>query len=82
MTTATERQAIIVIPRGCSNRIEATINRFKGKDKFDLRMYYLTIGGEWLPTQKGVTIEAKDVPMLIDALQKAQALMDKEQGHD
>ena len=78
MTTHTEeRQAIIVIPRGSSNRIEATISRFKGKDKFDLRMYYLTISGEWLPTQKGVTIEAKDVQILIDALQKAQALLDE-----
>jgi hypothetical protein len=77
MTNTPERQALIVIPRDSSNRIEATISRFKGKDRFDLRMYYLSIGGEWLPTQKGVAIEAKDVPMLIDALQQAQALLDE-----
>ena len=58
----------------CANALlQASISRFKGKDRFDLRMYYRGDCAEWLPTQKGVAIDMEQVPLLIEALQNVLA---------
>ena len=68
-----EAQLLAVIPKNSTTQIQASISRFKGKDRFDLRMYYRGDCAEWLPTQKGIAIDMEQVPLLIEALQKVLA---------
>jgi hypothetical protein len=69
-----DSQLLAVIPKNSTTRLQASISRFKGKDRFDLRMYYRGDCAEWLPTQKGIAIDMEQVPLLIEALQKVLAL--------
>lgn len=68
-----DSQLLAVIPKNSTTRLQASISRFKGKDRFDLRMYYRGDCAEWLPTQKGIAIDMEQVPLLIEALQKVSA---------
>ena len=70
MTTQT---TLLIIPKSNTTRVHASIEEYKGKQRFDIRTYYLA-GNDWLPTQKGVAIDMEQVPLLIEALQKVQAL--------
>ena len=76
----TTQNTLLIIPKSNTTRVHATIEEYKGKPRFDIRTYYLA-GNEWLPTQKGVSIDIEQVPLLIEALQNVQA-QQKEQGHD
>ena len=71
-----DSQLLAVIPKNSTTRLQASISRFKGKDRFDLRMYYRGDCAEWLPTQKGVAIDMEQVPLLIEALQKVLAQLE------
>lgn len=57
-------------------RVRISLTKYKGKDFFDLRLYYRDDGGEWKPTKKGLCLAIGLLPELknaIKALDKAIA---------
>jgi hypothetical protein len=43
---------------------------YEGHPYIDIRQFFLSDTGDWLPTKKGVTVSPKKVKSLIDILQK------------
>ena len=67
-----EKNLLTTIPRSATERIEVSINEFKGKKYLDLRTFYTTDDGEsWLPTKKGITISPDNLELLKDAIEQA-----------
>ena len=67
-----EKNLLATISRNDTERLEISINEFKGKKYLDLRTFYTTDGGgSWLPTKKGVTISPDNLELLKDAVEKA-----------
>jgi hypothetical protein len=61
-------QIIIHSPNDSSN-VRLCFSEYRGKQRIDLRTYFLAEDGEWKPTRKGVSLPAEKIPDLIQALQ-------------
>lgn len=49
--------------------VRVSRNYWKGRSVIDLRIFYLPKGGtEFVPSRKGLTIDASKLPELLDAL--------------
>ncbi len=67
-----EKNLLTTIPRSATERIEVSINEFKGKKYLDLRTFYTTDdGASWLPTKKGITVSPDNLELLKDAIEQA-----------
>ena len=67
-----EKNLLTTIPRSATERIEVSINEYKGKKYLDLRTFYTTDDGEsWFPTKKGITVSPDNLEMLKDAIEQA-----------
>ena len=67
-----EKNLLTTIPRSATERIEVSINEYKGKKYLDLRTFYTTDGGaNWLPTKKGITVSPDNLELLKDAIEQA-----------
>jgi hypothetical protein len=64
------------IEKGATERIQVSLNNYKGRDYVDIRVYYES-EEEWKPTKKGVTIYPDRLEELIKLLQKAKEEWDK-----
>lgn len=65
------RRAIDVarIPKGKRAEMRVSINDFRGVRNVDVRLWYVPKGGgEWVPSRKGVAVEAGKLDAVIDAL--------------
>ena len=54
------------------------LRRYKGKDYFDIRLYYRE-EGQWLPTKKGLTLAIGLLPGLKDAIKKLDKALTMQQ---
>lgn len=69
-----EKNIIASIPKGQTERIEISVNEFKGKKYLDIRTFYTTDDGEsWLPTKKGVSVSPDNLEILKDAVVQAMS---------
>ena len=62
--------------KNTQERVQAALTTYRGKRYADLRVYYEADGGEWRPTEKGVTIALNLLPELevaVRALRKKAA---------
>ncbi len=67
-----EKNLLTTIPRSETERIEISINEYKGKKYLDLRTFYTTDeGASWLPTKKGITVSPDNLELLKDAIDQA-----------
>ncbi len=67
-----EPKIIATIPRSATERLQISINEYKGKSYLDLRIFYTTDdGAKWLPTKKGVTCSPDNIENLRDAIDEA-----------
>ena len=67
-----EKNILTTIPRSDTERIEVSINEYKGKKYLDLRTFYTTDdGASWLPTKKGITVSPDNLELLKDAIEQA-----------
>ena len=67
-----EKNLLTTIPRSATERIEVSINEFKGKKYLDLRTFYTTDdGASWLPTKKGITVSPDNLELLKGAIEQA-----------
>jgi hypothetical protein len=63
------RTDVAVIPKTDTAEVRVSRNYWKGRSVIDLRIWYLPKGGaEFVPSRKGLTIDAGKLPELIDAL--------------
>lgn len=70
---ADESKLIGTIERSDRERVQISVNEYKGRSYLDLRIFYTTDGGEtWRPTQKGVTIAPEHLDTLIDAVEESK----------
>jgi len=69
---ADEPKIIATIPRSTTEKLQISINEFKGKSYLDMRIFYTTDdGATWLPTKKGVTCSPENIGLLKDAVEEA-----------
>jgi len=69
---ADEPKIIATIPRSATEKLQISINEFKGKSYLDMRIFYTTDdGATWLPTKKGVTCSPENIELLKDAVEEA-----------
>jgi len=74
-----ENNILSVIPRTETERIQISINEYKGKKYLDLRIFYTTDGGDsWLPTKKGISVNAENIELLKDSIEKAMSELSNE----
>ena len=70
---ADESKLIGTIERNERERVQISVNEYKGKSYLDLRIFYTTDGGDtWRPTQKGVTIAPEHLDTLIDTIEESK----------
>jgi len=60
------------IEKNANEFIRVELSEFKGHDLLSLRVYIDRDGTNPMPTKKGITVNQKLIPDLIEALQKAQ----------
>ena len=61
------------LERGPEQKIVIRRTTFRGHDYLDIRNFFLTASGEWLPTKKGIAIPWELRGELIAALKRAEA---------
>lgn len=69
-----ESDAVVLarIPKGSSAELRVTVKTWKGRRVFDVRCWsLLKTTGEFGPTRKGVTVDARMLPALVEALRLA-----------
>ena len=66
-----------VIDKGLGGRIHVRVSRFKDRDYIDVRNFYESDDGQWLPTRKGIAVPVELYGALLDALSAAKAEVDK-----
>ncbi len=66
-----------VIDRGLGGRIHIRVSHFKDRDYIDVRNFYESDDGQWLPTRKGIAVPVELYQELLDALGEAKAEVDK-----
>jgi hypothetical protein len=62
--------------RNAAEEVRAQINTYRGRTYADLRVFYLSDSGEYLPTKKGIAIstdQVADLEKLVGKLTKAVA---------
>ena len=71
-----ENKLVSEIQKNDIEVVRVSLTKYKGKDFFDLRLYYRDDEGEWKPTKKGLCLAIGLLPELkkaIKALDKAIA---------
>lgn len=73
-TSSEETDAVVLarIPKGERAEMRVTVKTWKGRRVFDVRCWsLLKATGEFGPTRKGVTVDARMLPALVEALHLA-----------
>lgn len=52
--------------------VRVSLDEYMGTPTFSARIYYATDAGEWKPSKKGLTLAAKHLPALLDAVTRAE----------
>ena len=69
---ADESKLLATVERNDRERLQISVNEYKGKNYLDLRIFFTTDGGDtWRPTQKGVTVAPEGLETLRDAIDEA-----------
>jgi len=74
------RVELAVMRKADGAEVRVATDLYKGRRVLDVRVWYLPAGGaDYVPTRKGVTLDADRLPDLIEALANA-AKADGEKG--
>jgi pyruvate formate-lyase activating enzyme-like uncharacterized protein len=60
------------LERGPEQKIVVRRTNFRGREYLDIRNFFLSSSGEWLPTKKGIAIPWELREELIEALRGAE----------
>ncbi|HGO6126249.1 transcriptional coactivator p15/PC4 family protein [Burkholderia sp. Ed8] len=67
---------LLDMQRSASERLRVQIRQFRGREFLDVRCWYDAGGGEYRPSQKGVTLNPSQLAELIQALMIAGRAFD------
>jgi hypothetical protein len=71
----TSRFEVAAIRKADGAEIRVAFSTYKGRRVVDVRVWYLPrTGGDYLPTRKGITIDADKLPELVAAMTEAANL--------
>jgi hypothetical protein len=56
--------------KNASEEIRVSIGEFNGHKLINMRIYFRSSDGEWLPTKKGIALGVDRYPMLLEAVLK------------
>jgi hypothetical protein len=69
------RTEVAAIRKADGAEVRVTVQGYKGRRVVDVRVWYQPAGGaEFVPTRKGVTVDADKLPALAEAIEKAMAI--------
>ncbi|MCK4358805.1 MAG: transcriptional coactivator p15/PC4 family protein [Candidatus Cloacimonetes bacterium] len=60
------------IQKNCKEVIRASVNNYKGRDIFDLRVFYEDDQGEHKPTKKGIAFSVETFNKVFELMKKAK----------
>lgn len=61
------------IDKGKTEKIVVRITNWKGKDRIDIREFFMSQRDKkWCPTKKGTAIEIKDLSQILSYLERAE----------
>lgn len=63
---------LAIFPRTERTEVRLTLSQFKGRQLIDLRLYFRTEAGDWLPSRKGCAIQPGELADLLAALEAAK----------
>lgn len=67
---------VAAIRKADGAEVRVTVQGYKGRRVVDVRVWYLpATGGDYVPTRKGVTVDADKLPALALALAKAARII-------
>lgn len=61
------------LKRDESTTVKVRLRPYGGSNQLDIRQFWLPDGADWTPTKKGVFVDVKQLPALVDLLQQAVA---------
>ena len=67
---ADESKTIHTFDKSTAEQIRISINKFKGAEYVDVRIYFKSSDGEYKPTKKGITYKPDLVSELEEAVKK------------
>lgn len=53
-----ENEVVFSFPKSEREKVRFSVREYKNQIYFDVRTFFQSEGGEWLPTKKGVTFSA------------------------
>jgi hypothetical protein len=72
----TSRFEVSAIRKADGAEIRVAFSNYKGRRVVDVRVWYLPRdGGDYLPTRKGITIDADKLPELVAAMTEAAGML-------
>jgi len=72
-----ENLLVTTLPKNTCEEVRVMLREYRGSELLDLRVYWRGWGAtEWRPAKKGLSVGLDVIPDLIDAIQKAQAILD------
>lgn len=74
-----EGKIIGEIKKDDENVLRFAVKEYKNKEYFDIRLYFRNGKGHLFPTQKGITLSKKSLPLAIRYCQQAIAVLDGEE---
>lgn len=74
-----EGRIIGEIKKDDENVLRFAVKEYKNKEYFDIRLYFRNGRGHLFPTQKGITLSRKNLPLTIRYCQQAIAALDGEE---
>ena len=69
----TDRTLVATLPKNMRENIQVSLGEFKGIQLCDVRVFADVAEGEPVATKKGLSVQPRLLPALIEALQQADA---------
>jgi hypothetical protein len=60
-----------------TNKTVFSLSSYKGKDRIDVRDFFKTTTGSWLPTKRGVTFKIENASELVSIFEKIEDTINK-----
>ena len=68
------------VKKNTSEILKISIEEYNGHEFIDLRVYFDSGSGTYLPTKKGITLNGETISSAIDFLKKGQTLLKSEKS--
>jgi hypothetical protein len=67
---------LVAFKKNDKEQVRVILSDFKGMRILNIRVYFQTKDGEWLPTKKGLAFTVEKLPVLLASLHQAAQLID------